>query len=161
MFLKSLAEIPSNGVDSTGLTEAQKTALITAWSLFKSNFVENARNIFAEFYEQHHEYLKWFDGLENAAMHRHTEEVLNLYTTLIEHGLRNPEQFNSELFRISRLHQDVTGKDSAKLNQIIKRFILDEVQRHRTKTLEDALDSFFLQVEMKFEDSFDYDDQEL
>lgn len=161
MLLKSLAEIPFDDVDTTGLTEAQKTALITAWSIFKSNFIENARNIFAEFYEQHPGYLQLFDGLENAAMHRHTEEVLKLYTTLIDHGLRNPDEFNSQLFRISRLHRDVTGKDSAKLNRIIKDFVLDQVSRHKTKTLEDAFDAFFLQIESKFEDSFDWNGQEV
>lgn len=153
MNLKSFCQISCDEIDSTGLTEAQKTAVISAWSLFKSNILDTSRNIFAEFYEENPEFLKLFDGLENAAMHKHTEEALRSYTNLIDHGLRSPTEFSSELFRISKLHQNVTGVDAAKLNRIIKRSVLDQVNRHRSKTLEDGLDAFFFKIESTFDDS--------
>lgn len=151
MLLDSFGPSSFDDTDSTNLTEAQKTSLIAAWSIFKSNMSENSRMIFAEFYERNPEYLRLFEGLENAALHRHTEEVLKCYTALIENGLREPIEFNSELARMSKFHRSLSGVDSAKLNQILKRVLLEQVHRHKTKTLEDALDAFFLQIELTFD----------
>lgn len=151
----------SDDVDLTGLTEAQKTALITAWSFFEPQMVDNSRNIFAEFFEQSPEYLKFFDGLENEAMHRHTDEALKFYMMLINDCLKNPKEFSDELFRFTKLHRNLTGTDIAKLNRIVRRYILEQVFNHQSKTLEDALDAFFYQIESKFAEHFDWNDEEL
>lgn len=45
MFPKKLESLEQK-VDSTGLSETEKTALIVAWSVIKQNINEHAKNIF-------------------------------------------------------------------------------------------------------------------
>lgn len=45
MFPKKLEPLEQK-VDSTGLSETEKTALIVAWSVIKQNINEHAKNIF-------------------------------------------------------------------------------------------------------------------
>lgn len=47
MFPKKLESLQTEDqIDSTGLSETQKTALIVAWSVIKRNINEHAKNIF-------------------------------------------------------------------------------------------------------------------
>lgn len=48
MFPKKIEslELTEEKVDSTGLSEAEKTALIVAWSVIKQNINEHVKNIF-------------------------------------------------------------------------------------------------------------------
>lgn len=48
MFPKKLEslELMEQEIDSTGLSETEKTSLIVAWSVIKQNINEHAKNIF-------------------------------------------------------------------------------------------------------------------
>lgn len=145
--------------NSTGLSKAQATALKTAWKLFKVKLSDHARNIFAQFYEENPESLQKFHDLGNVILHKHTEDVLNSLSTLID-DLEDPESFNSKLSRVKTPHQNVSRNDVSKLNKIIKIQLLEELAKHKTKTLEDALDVFLMQIEAKFEDPSDVNKEE-
>lgn len=159
MFTNFLAPASCDVSDSTGLSEGQKTALKTAWTLIKDNSGDHAGKIFAKFFEQNPEYLRFFFNLGNDAMHQHAEKVLLSLGTLIEDGLREPEMFNQELQRIAKFHQNLCRQDVVKLNAVIKDHLLAHLAKHKTKTFEDALNLFFTKIEDKFEDSFDVNEE--
>lgn len=161
MFVKSLAQNSVVACDSTGLSKAQQTALTTAWSLFKDNLSDHARNIFAKFYEENPEYLRLFYDLGNDAMHQHTEDVLQWLGTMVDDGLKDPEMFDRDLRQIAKFHHNLIRADVIKLNKIIKNYMLRQLEKHKSKTLEDALDAFLVQIELKFEDSTDVNNEEL
>lgn len=142
----------SDDVDSTGLSEAQKTALMTAWTLIKGSLSDHARNIFASFYEKNPEYLRLFDEKGNDALHKHTEDALQSINVLIDEGLKDPEIFDCELFRLMKSHRNLGRNDVSKLNKVIKDYILTVLERHKSMTLEDALDVFLSKILSKFED---------
>lgn len=132
------------------LNSAQITTLQTAWCLFKENIAAHARNIFAKFYEQNPEYLSLFEALGNDAMHQHTEHVLESIGDLIETGLNDAEKFNSSLYKIMIAHPEVSKDDVKKLNKIIRQEFLRHVEKHKTKTLEVAIDLLLTHIESNF-----------
>lgn len=141
-----------------GMSAAQKTSLISAWMLIKSNLQSHARNIFAHFFEQHPEYLRLFD---NEALHSHSESVLQLLNALIEDGLQDDEVFDCIMAEIVKRHEHITRKDVMKLNEIISEYVLKVLKRHMTRTLREAVDKFFLMIESKFQDPFDVRNEEI
>ena len=134
------------------MNAAQKTSLISAWMLIKSNLQSHARNIFAHFFEQHPEYLRLFD---NEALHTHSESVLQLFTDLIDDGLQNAEVFDCIMEEIVKRHEHITRKDVMKLNEIISEYVQKVLKRHMTRTLREAVEKFFIMIESKFQDPFD------
>ena len=134
------------------MNAAQKTSLISAWMLIKSNLQSHARNIFAHFFEQHPEYLRLFD---NEALHTHSESVLQLFTDLIDNGLQNAEVFDCIMEEIVKRHEHITRKDVMKLNEIISEYVQKVLKRHMTRTLREAVEKFFIMIESKFQDPFD------
>lgn len=148
MFRK--VEIKDSDVCLT-LSPAQVTSLQSAWCLFKGNVAEHARNIFATFYEQNPDYLKYFDSLGNAAMHQHTEHVLESIGDLIERGLKDKEIYNRSLYEIVKVHHGVTQKEINKLHEIIRKEFLHQIKNHKTKTLEQALDLLLKNIELNFQ----------
>lgn len=141
-----------------GMSAAQKTSLISAWMLIKSNLQSHARNIFAHFFEQHPEYLRLFD---NEALHSHSESVLQLLNALIEDGLQDDEVFDCIMAEIVKRHEHITRKDVVKLNEIISEYVLKVLKRHMTRTLREAAEKFFLMIESKFQDPFDVRNEEI
>lgn len=151
MFVNTLRlTSSSDDAESTGLTEAHKTALTMAWTLIKGSLSRHARNIFAKFYEENPEYLRLFDEMGNEALHQHTENVLQSIDFLIVDGLTDPETFDRELIRIVKPHRNVGRSDVSKLIRIIREYFLKQVVKHKTKTLEDALDLFCAKILASF-----------
>lgn len=141
----------SDDADSTGLTAAQKTALTTAWTFLKGSLSHHARNIFAKFYDENPEYLQLFDEMGNDGLHKHTENVLQSIDLLIVDGLKDPKTFDSELTRIVKPHRNVGRSDVSKLIKIIREYVLEHVAKHKTKTLENALDLLCAKILTSFE----------
>lgn len=133
---------------TTRLSSAQILSLQSAWDLFKPGFIDHAANIFAKFYEQNPEYLKFFNDLDNEALHQHTDQFLESIGDLIETGLKGTEKFMSSLEDIVENHPEINQTYVKSLNQLIREEILHQVQKHKTKTLEDALDLFFTHIEI-------------
>lgn len=134
------------------LDVSQKTGLITAWTLVKPNLKSHARNIFASFYEQNPEYLRLFD---NDTLHIHSESVLQTFTSLIDDGLHNDEIFDGIMEEIVKRHEHVSRQDVMKLNDLIRAYIVKVLRRHMTRTLREAMDSLFIMIESRFQDSSD------
>jgi hypothetical protein len=152
--------VPNSSVDSSNFKEAHKIALTTAWTLISDKLSDHSRNIFAEFYEQNPNYLSLFYDLGNEILHKHSEEVLKSLGKLID-CLHDSETFHHELQRISKSHKHMTRKDIEKLNKTIKSYILQQVSKHKTKTLEEALKILFNQIESRFDDPSDLNDEEM
>lgn len=150
---KHFASKFSGDSDPTGLSESQKTALIAAWSLISPNLYDLSMNIFAKFYDSNPEYLSLFYALGNDVMHQHTEDVLLMFTDIIDKGLRDPEVFNESLKQVQNSHRRISRDDVRKLHQVIKKFFLEQIAPHKTKTLEDAIDILMTKIELRFEDS--------
>lgn len=148
-------------IDSpTGLSEAQKTALITAWQrLISPNLISHSRNIFAKFYDIYPNYLHAFENnFGNHMLHTHSERVFQLYNDLIDIGLYKSNFFNYTMDEIVKRHKEIVNRgDVAKLNEIIKDYLLKILERHMTRTLREAIEVFLLQIESRFHDSFNFD----
>lgn len=161
MFAKFSVSNCFDESDSTGLNQAQKTALTTAWGLIKSDFVKHAVNISAMFYEQSPEHLRLFDDLGNDALHRHSEDVLQSIGTLIDEGLRDEETFHRELHRIAKFHNNISRQAVMRLTDIIKVYVLKLLAKHQSKSLVEALETLLSKIESKFEDPADASNEEL
>uniref|UniRef100_A0A8D8FYI7 Myoglobin n=1 Tax=Culex pipiens TaxID=7175 RepID=A0A8D8FYI7_CULPI len=79
-------EIVASIPDETGLNNHQKVALIGAWSLVKKDIISHGRNIFVRFFEEHPQYLNYFDFSqdktaseigENKSLHAHALNVMH------------------------------------------------------------------------------------
>jgi Globin len=152
MSWKPLAPKLSDTPDSTGLSDHQKTALITAWSMINDNLYEHSKNIFAKFYDQNTEYLALFYTLGNDFMHQHTEDVLQIFNEMIVVGLRDVEIFDENLKKIEKSHKYLSRSDVKKLNDVIKSYFLEKVARNKTKTLEDAVNLLMVKIESRFDE---------
>lgn len=138
------------------LNEAQKTSLITAWTLIKPNLKSHAHKIFAAFFDQNPEYLQLFDN--NKSLHSHSESVLQLLTALIDDGLQNAEAFDCIMEEIVKRHHDtISRRDVMKLDEIIGGYVLKVLKRHMTRTLREAIETFFVMIESRFKDTFEED----
>lgn len=138
-------------VDSTGLSLAQKTSLITAWTLLHDNQEYHAHKIFAEFYELHPEYLRHFEGIGNENLHKHSKKVLETIGKLITEGLHEPQKIDLIMLDIGKVHGTIERDDVKKLNKIIKKYFLNQVRKHKTETLVTSLNLFLeTVVESKF-----------
>lgn len=126
---------------------AQRTSLISAWTLMKPNLRGHARNIFAHFFELNPQYLRLFD---NDALHSHSESALQLLTALIDDGLQNIEVFDCIMKEIVKRHEHTSRQDVVKLNEIINDYVLKVLKPHMTRTLKSALEAFFEMIEAKF-----------
>lgn len=153
MFMGFKVKSQNSSEHLTGLTAAQKTALITSMTLFTHKNREHAGTIFAKFYEENPEYLRLFDSLGNKALHQHSESVLTKIESLVDSCLTDPDKFNRIVHEIVQAHSSITRNDVKKLSAIIKKFILNQVEKNKTKTFQEALDLLFLQIESKFRDS--------
>lgn len=149
---KPLAANFSDDVDSTGMSDSQKTALIGAWSIFSANLYNHSKNIFGRFYDENIQHLRHWYTIGNDLMHQHSEDVLQFFNELILHGLRNPETFDESLHKIGKTHKNISRSEIVKLNKIIKDYFLEQVKRHKTKTLEEAVDILMTKIESKFAD---------
>lgn len=157
MFSEDLASA-SQDDEFFKLTEAQKTALIVAWSMLKIDQISHARSIFAQFYDQYPNYLNYFD--DNQTLHAHTDDVLIVIGNLID-NLRNEEMFEENLQNLLQQHGNLTRSDMVHLNDIIKGYILKLLERQTTRTFREALEKLFLQIESRFPESLDTNDEEI
>lgn len=140
------------------MNAAQKTSLITAWMLIKTNLQSHARNIFAHFFELNPDYLRLFD---NNTLHSHSESVLQLLTALIDDGLQNAEVFDCIIEEIVKRHEHISRQDVMKLNEIINGYVLNVLKRHMTRTLREAIENLFVMIESRFQDAFDVTNEEI
>lgn len=143
-----------NSRKSLRMSAAQKTSLITAWTLIKPNLKSHARNIFAYFYDRHREYLRLFD---NDTLHSHTEIVLQSFTSLIDNGLN--DCIMEEICK--RCHEHITRQDVMRLNEIIGDYVLRVLKRHMTRTLREAIEILLTSIELKFRDELDVKNMEI
>lgn len=136
-----------------GLTEGQKTTLVVTWQLLKTqgSLKTHAREISARFFEENPKCLKFFGALDNESLHAHSKLVLESVDRIIVQGLADSALFNFELHKIANQHKNIARHNVEKLIKTIKDYILERVASHRSKTLEDALDALFMQIEAKFE----------
>lgn len=141
-------------------TPLQIEALIIAWTLLKQDLISHSRNIFAKFYDKYPHYLHHFNN--NPAMHNHTEKVLQIYTDLIDNGLRDLGYFKCTMLHVSQLHQTILNRsDIIKLNEIIKEYIFKLLAKQMTRTLREAVDTFLSYTESFFADQIDADGEEV
>jgi hypothetical protein len=150
---KPVAAKDSDEVDSTGMTESQKTALTVAWSLFTRNSTDHSANIAGRFYEKHFRYLQHWQFMDNGVMHRHSDKVYQMFNEIVK-NLRDSSIFDQNLCKIKKAHKKLSKIDIANLNSVIKDYFLEQVERHKTKTLEEAVDILMGKIEAKF-DGFD------
>ena len=150
---KPLAAKFSDDIDSTGMSDSQKTALIGAWSIFSENLYDHSTNIFSRFYDENIEYLRHWYILGNDVMHQHSENVLHFFNGLIVSGLRDSEVFDESLHNFGKFHKSISKSDIEKLNKAIKDYFLDQVKKHKTKTLEEAINILMEKIESKFQSS--------
>lgn len=156
----STSAILTDEPDLTGLTESQKTALIGAWSMFSENLYYHSMNIFGRFYEENMEYLRDWYTLGNDAMHQHSEAVLQFFDSLIVKGLRQSGYFDHILYNFVKSHKNFSKKYINTLNQIIKDYFLEKLIKHKTKTLEEAIDNLMIRIESEYKD-FDEEWEEI
>ncbi|XP_058830366.1 myoglobin [Topomyia yanbarensis] len=148
--------------DDTGLTKAQKVALVGAWSVIKRDIVVHGRNIFVRFFEEHPNYLKYFDFSQdseatemkdNKSLHAHVLNVMQFLGILIEYGLENPVMFKCSLSKMVRNHKrrGIGRTDIEALSDAIRKYCLQALENHRSKTLDEALSKFMELIMVGFE----------
>lgn len=118
----------------------------------------NSKNILwsflQNFFEENPKCLRFLDDLGHEALHKHSECVFTSIEALIDCCSTDPEKFTQILDETIRpAHANITRKHVKKLNQIIKNHFLSQVEKHKTKTLNEALELFLKEIELRFEES--------
>ncbi|XP_058466270.1 uncharacterized protein LOC131439364 [Malaya genurostris] len=148
--------------DETGLTKSQKVALIGAWSIIKKDILVHGRNIFVRFFEEYPNYLHYFDFsqdseatemIDNKSLHAHSLNVMLFFGILIDYGLENPVMFKCSLQKIIRNHKrrGITTTDVEVLCEVVKKYCLQTLEHHRSKTLDEALNIFLQNIALSFD----------
>lgn len=156
-------EIVASIPDETGLNNHQKVALIGAWSLVKKDIISHGRNIFVRFFEEHPQYLNYFDFSqdktaseigENKSLHAHALNVMHFIGTLIDYGLHNPLMFKCSLSKMMKNHKKhgVHKKDVTIVCEVIMKYCLEVLDQHHSTTLEAAFKSLMRSIADTFDE---------
>ncbi|XP_058983339.1 uncharacterized protein LOC131804451 [Musca domestica] len=101
--------------NENGFTATEIASLRNGWRHFKRRFGYHSKQIFMEFYQEHEQMLEKFRNrmgkFNMQQLHRHPQELLQVYGNLIEQGLDNMTYMHVLMTAISQRHRmfGVTG----------------------------------------------------
>ncbi|XP_055638620.1 globin-like [Toxorhynchites rutilus septentrionalis] len=139
--------------DETGLTKPQKVVLSEAWSIIKEDMVTHGTNIFVRFFEEHPNYLSYYDFshdseatelMENKSLHAHALNVMHLLGALIDYGFDNPVMYKSSLAKSVKNHRryHVTKADVKIVCGVITTYCMQALEDHSSEMLVSAFAAF-------------------